>query len=141
MSRILVAASPEPRPIVERILAGHQLAFAGTIEEAEQLLHERPFDLIICTVAFDESRIFDLVRLAKSTAEWRQMPFLGAGVRHTILRSPVALQSVAFACRALGAEAFLDIADYEVEPEREMRDAIERLLSKRSPGENHTPSS
>ena len=130
MSRILVAASPEPRPVVERILAGHELAFAGTIEEAERLLHERAFDLIICTVAFDESRIFDLLRLAKSTSEWRQTPFVGARVRLNIIRSPLALRSVAFACRALGAEAFLDIADYHVEPEREMRDAIERLLSK-----------
>jgi hypothetical protein len=37
------------------------------------------------------------------------------------------VQAAALTCRELGAQAFLDIADYSVDPEREMRDAIERL--------------
>ena len=39
-----------------------------------------------------------------------------------------ALEAAVFACRQLGAAAFLDIADYQVDPEREMRDAMEGLL-------------
>ena len=65
MARILVAASPEPRAIVERILAGHELSRAETMAQAEQFLHERTFDLIIGTIVFDESRMFDLLRLVK----------------------------------------------------------------------------
>src|SRR2546421_13049192 len=52
VASILVAASPEPRAILERILAGHELACAETMAQGEQLLRERAFDLIICTIVF-----------------------------------------------------------------------------------------
>ena len=128
MGKILVAASPEPRAILERILAGHELFCAEAMAQAQQFLGERTFDLIVCTIVFDESRMFDFLRLAKSRLEWQGIPFVCARLRSYILRSRVALESVAFTCRALGAEAFLNVADYEVDPEREVGDAIERLL-------------
>ena len=96
--------------------------------QAEQFLRERTFGLIICTIVFDESKMFDLLQLAKSVPEWHRIPFVAACVRPYILRSPTAVRDTAFTCGALGAEAFLDIADYQVDPEREMREAIERLL-------------
>ena len=129
MAKILIAASPEPRAILERMLADHELSCAQTMAQAEQFLRGQRFDLIVCTIVFDESRMFDLLRLAKSSLQWQRIPFACARVRGHILRSPTALQAAAFTCRALGGEAFLDIADYRVEPEREMRDAIERLLA------------
>ena len=128
MATILVAASPEPRAILERILAGHELFCAEAMAQAQQFLGERTFDLIICTIVFDESRMFDFLRLAKSRLEWQGIPFVCARVRGHILRSPTALEAAVFTCRELGAVAFLDIADYQVDPEREMREAIERLL-------------
>jgi CheY-like chemotaxis protein len=128
MAKILIAASPEPRAIVERILAGHELACAQTLAQAEQLLRGQSFDLIICTIVFDESRMFDLLELAKSNPRWQSIPFACARVRAQILHSPTALRAAALTCRELGAQAFLDIADYSVDPQREMRDAIERLL-------------
>ena len=128
MATILVAASPEPRAILERILAGHELFCAEAMAQAQQFLGERTFDLIICTIVFDESRMFDFLRLAKSRLEWQGIPFVCARVRGHILRSPTALEAAVFTCRELGAAAFLDIADYQVDPEREMRDAMEGLL-------------
>jgi CheY-like chemotaxis protein len=128
MAKILVAAAPEPRAIVERFLAGHALTCAETMAQAEQFLRLRTFDLIICTVVFDESKMFDLLRLAKSRLEWQRIPFVAARVRAHILRSPSGLEAAALTCRTLGAKAFLDIADYQVDPEREMREAVERLL-------------
>src|SRR5436190_17391168 len=133
MARILIAASPEPRAILERILAGHELSCAETMGQAEQFLRERPFDLIICTIVFDESKMFDLLQLAKSGPQWRRIPFIAARVRPNILHSPTALRAAAFTCGTLGAEAFLDIVDYQVDPEREMREAIERFLATASP--------
>ena len=128
MAKILVAASPEPRAILERILAGHELFCAEAMAQAQQFLGERTFDLIICTIVFDESRMFDFLRLAKSRLEWQGIPFVCARVRGHILRSPTALEAAVFTCRELGAAAFLDIAAYQVDPEREMRDAMEGLL-------------
>ena len=128
MATILVAASPEPRAILERILAGHELFCAEAMAQAQQFLGERTFDLIICTIVFDESKMFDFLRHAKSSPEWQRIPFVCARVRGHVLRSPTALEAAAFTCRELGAAAFLDIAAYRVEPEREMRDAIEGFL-------------
>jgi hypothetical protein len=128
MAKILVAASPEPREILERILTGHDLFCAETMARAEQFLRRRTFDLIICTIVFDESKMFDFLRVVKSTLEWQLIPFVCARVRGHILQSPTALAAAAFTCRELGAAAFLDIADYQEEPDRGMRDAIERLL-------------
>ena len=130
MVKVLVATSPEPRAVIERMLARHELSCAETLAQAEQFLRERTFDLIICTIAFDESKLFEFLQLAKSRPESQPLPFVAARVRAHILRSSTALRDAAFTCRTLGAEAFLDIADYQVDPEREMREAIERLLDK-----------
>src|SRR5207247_2393247 len=107
-----------------------ELYCAETMARAEQFLREQAFELIICTIVFDESRMFDFLRVAKSRVEWQRTPFVCARVRGHILRSATALKGAAFTCRELGAEGFLDIADYRVDPEREMRDAIEGLLDK-----------
>ncbi len=128
VAKILIAASPKPREIVERILDGHDLSSAETIREAEQLLRKRSFDLIVCTIMFDESRMFDFLRLVKLKKEWRQIPFVCARAKNQILRSPVALEAVDFTSRALGAAAFLNISDYRWDPEREMRGEIEAVL-------------
>lgn len=130
MARMLIAASPEPSVIVQRILAGHELSCAGDMPQAEQYLRDQTFDLIVCTVVFDESRMFDLLQLVKSRREWQKIPFVCARVRDYVLRLPGAVATAALTCRALGAAAFLDIADYQVDPEREMRDAIERFLTR-----------
>lgn len=132
MATILVAASPEPCAILERLLAGHELLCAETIAQAERFLRERTFDLIICTILFDDSRMFDLLRLTKSTPEWQQIPFVCARLRQHVLDSRIALEGVGFTCKALGAAAFLNITDYLVDPQREMREAIERFLDSSS---------
>src|SRR5205085_10381375 len=102
MGNILVAASTEPRAIVARILAGHELFCAETMAQAEQLLGERAFDLIVCTIVFDESRMFDFLRLAKSKLEWQRIPFVCTRVMAHVLRSPTTLEAAAFTSRELG---------------------------------------
>ena len=133
MASILVAASAEPSAILQRILAGHDLSLAQTMAQAEGLLHARHVDLIVCAIVFDESKMFDLLGLVKSSPHWQGIPFVGARVRGDILRSQKAVQAAAFTCLELAAVAFLDIAEYRVDPEREMRDAIDRLLGGRAP--------
>src|SRR2546423_14844704 len=91
MATILVAASPEPRAILERILAGHQLFCAEGMVQAEQFLGERTFDLIICTIVFDESRMFDFLRLAQARLEGNGAPLLfrpGRGELHLAPNRP-----------------------------------------------------
>jgi len=97
---------------------------------AEQFLREDTFDLIICTIVFDESKMFDLLRLVKSQTGWQQIPFVSVRARAHIFLSQRGLDGIAFTCRELGAE-FFDIADYKVEPERELRDSIDAFLRMR----------
>jgi CheY-like chemotaxis protein len=133
MAKILVAASPEPGAIVKRLLAGHDLVSAETMPQAEERLREQSFDLIICTIVFDDSKMFEFLRVAKSRPEWQDVPFVCVRVRAHILRSASVLKAAAFTCQELGAAAFLDIADYTIDPEREMRDAIEGFLDSTLP--------
>lgn len=128
MARILVAASPQPREVLKRVLAGHDLTCSATMGEAEWFLGRQTFALIVCTISFDDSRMFDFLRLAKAKAKWQKIPFVCARVRRTTLTSEIALEAVAFTCRELGAAAFVDIGHYKTAPEREMREAIEHFL-------------
>lgn len=102
---------------------------AGTLTRAEQLLRARTFDLIICTIVFDESRMLDLLRVAKAHRAWRLIPFVCARARQDVKLSPLALEAVKFTTEALGAVAFLDVVGYRVNPEREFRNEIDRILA------------
>jgi response regulator RpfG family c-di-GMP phosphodiesterase len=129
MAKILIAASSEPMVICKRILDKHELICAESIAEAENLLETEKFDLIVCTVLFDESRMFDLLRFVKASRKWKRIPFLCCRLRQKALDYAVALESVQIACRALGADAFLDIQNYESDdPESELAEDIERFL-------------
>ena len=107
-------------------LSQHDLHLAETVSQAESLLEIGSFDLILCTVLFDESRMFDLLRLAKANRKWKKIPFVCARVRPTTLAEyAVALEGVEVASKALGAAAFLDILRFQ--SEAEMAREIERL--------------
>jgi hypothetical protein len=103
-----------------------------TLAQAEQSLRQQNLDMIICTIVFNESKMFDLLRLAKSKPESQRIPFVGARVRLNLLLSPDSLRAAAVTCAAMGAEAFLNITDFQTNPEQEMREAIERFLNKAS---------
>jgi CheY-like chemotaxis protein len=132
VAKILIAASPKPCEIMRRILRGHNLACAESMHDAEEFLHKQAFDLIVCTILFDDSRMFDFLRLAKSRPDWRGIPFVCTRAQVTTIPNRVAIEAVAFTCKALGAEAFLDIANREKDPESGMRRDIEELL--KAPG-------
>src|SRR5436190_24328643 len=99
MARMLIAASPQPCEIMRRILAGHELSCADAMPQAEQYLRERSFDLIVCTVVFDESKIFDLLQLVKSRNEWQGIPFVCARVMDYVIRLPGSVAATALTCR------------------------------------------
>lgn len=131
MAKILLAASPEPQAICRRILKDHELLCAETISQAEHILENEEIHLILCTIVFDDSRMFDLLRLAKSNRKWKRIPFVCCKVRAKLLDS-IALEGVQIACKTLGAAAFLNFETYEmldpVDSENEILKDIERLL-------------
>lgn len=128
MAKILVAASPGPQQLVERMLGGHQLCRAESMEQAQQALLRESYELIVCTILFDESKMFDLLQHAKSRPDWLRIPFVCMRVKSHLHWSEIALKAVEFTCRALGAATFLDIANFPKDTYREMGKAIEGFL-------------
>lgn len=131
MARILVAAPPDLRVAAGQVLAGHTLTCVSTLVEAEEHLRGENFDLIFCTVIFDESRMLDFLRLAKANPDWKRIPFVCARMRSRVLASPKLLKAVTVTTASLGAAAFLDMSQYKSDPERRMRIAVEKVLKRK----------
>jgi hypothetical protein len=111
--RILVAANPEGHGRLAAILAGHDIVFVRTMDEAESALASKPLDLILIGTRFDESRMFELVRHVKSTdktAGTCVVCFRGILGRHP--KETVVVEGLVLGCQALGAASFHDFVDY-----------------------------
>jgi len=105
---VLVAEVPAVIPVVQEAWQDHfSLTFCTSMVEAESLL-DREFDVIVCGTHFAESRMFDLLRLAKSKPERRAVPFLCVRVLDGELDS-TAFQGISIAACALGAAGFVDL--------------------------------
>ncbi|HEV2320240.1 MAG TPA: hypothetical protein VGV18_10850 [Verrucomicrobiae bacterium] len=127
MGRILAAAAPEARLMVEGMLAGHAITYVSSLAQAQACLRQQSFDLIFCGVLFDESRMLELLRLTKSDPDWERIPFVCARIKGKILSSPKALKTAAFTAQVLGASAFVDARDCESDPRR-LRLVIDEVL-------------
>ncbi len=65
---------------------------------------------------FDESRMFDFLRLAKENRKWKKIPFVCARIRpNTLADYAIAIEGVKLASTGLGAAAFLDVMDFQSE--------------------------
>ena len=115
--RILAAANPEGHRRLAAILAGHDVVFVQAMDEAQRVLASRPFDLILIGTRFDESRMFELVRHAKSAQKSAGTPvvcFRGILGRHP--KETVVVEGLVLGCQALGAASFHDFIDYPDDP-------------------------
>ena len=83
-TKVLVADIPENEDRMRRILAGHELSCPDTLEKAEQLLRERTFDLIVCTVFFDESHLACADRAAERLAVYERARMFGLSASHDL---------------------------------------------------------
>lgn len=93
---------------LHHVLKGHaQICEVHTLDEAISQL-QPGLDLIICGIHFDDSRMFDLLRLAKATPTTREVPFLC--YRDLDTRLPQTLvEGMEIATRAGGAVGFVDL--------------------------------
>lgn len=106
--RVLAADTPEGVNTLRNVL-GHTLeiveagCFEGALKQSSSGI-----DLIICGIHFDESRMYDLLRLVKANPVTRAIPFICFRDMDSALSPPV-LESLQIACNALGAVAFIDL--------------------------------
>jgi len=103
---ILVAVEDCRR--LERILAGHRLTIPHSVEEAKRELEHRGFHMVILGVLFDESRMFELLRLVRTFDKNRLTPVVCVLASDSRL-SEVAIEGLDHAVKAMLANAFLNL--------------------------------
>lgn len=125
--KILVADVPELDALLAEALAGERLHFVRTMAQALRALANEPFELLIISVHFDDSRMFDLLREVRAG---------GSGMPVVCVREPgrgftaVSSHTLEVTCRALDADAFVDLTAMHDDAERNeaLRSAVAALL-------------
>jgi CheY-like chemotaxis protein len=128
--KILVAAVPDLDARMVQLFSGHKLYFARTVDEGLRALERENFDLLIISVHFDDSRMFDLLRQVRGEGRNKGIPIVCVrepGLGFTAISG----NTLEVTCRALDASAFLDLARMKDDEERNtaLRSAVESLLS------------
>jgi len=120
---ILVADHSDAR--LSAILAGHDLVFVRSLDEAKTVLAGRLFDLVIISVHFDESRMFDLLRYVRWQERHRATPAVCV-LTADFTRHAIAAEGLEIAVKALGGTAYLDL---KLTGDGEARRAIDELMT------------
>ena len=79
-----------------------------TSSEAFRALERQPIDLIICTIAFDDSRMMEFLQAVKATAS-SSIPFICCRALASVLSDNM-VEHLRAACLQCGAAALVDIA-------------------------------
>ena len=115
---ILVAVDNCER--LERILAGHELTIPHSVEEAKKQLEAREYHAIVLGVLFDESRMFELLRLVRTYERNRLTPLVCMLSGPSSL-SEVAIEGLDHAVKAMLANAFLNLNKFPDDAEGNAR--------------------
>lgn len=119
---ILLAVEAVER--LRRILGGHDLTMAGSVDQAKAELQKREFAMIILGVHFDESRMFELLRLVRTYRTNELTPVVCMLTAESRL-SDVAIEGLDHAVKAMLANAFLNLNKF---PDNEAGNARVRRI-------------
>jgi hypothetical protein len=109
--RILIASQPEAWAVVKRMLGEVVDAVpVHTLVNAFQVLEREAagIDLIVCTIAFDESRMIEFLQAVKRKPTMSNVPFLCARVLASVLSDEL-VGRVGIVCKDFGAVDLLDL--------------------------------
>lgn len=111
-ARLLVAARPQAHAFILQVLqADFSLEFCDSLADAKKLLSSGRFDLVLCTLQFDSSRMFDLLRHVRSDPAIRDIPFVAIKLAGGIL-SDDTVRHVLKAAHLMGADECINLADW-----------------------------
>jgi len=129
--RILIADRPNGDRRLLEILAGHQVTFTRTMAEAERLLEQQDFDLIMVGVHFDDSRMFDLLRHVRSSGRHAERPLACIRGHRFASAATISMDGLQVAARALACNVFLDLTQYpdDARGNAEARKVLEELFT------------
>jgi PleD family two-component response regulator len=129
--RILVADTSDSDRRLSAILAGQDVMFARTIGEAQRVLAQQQFDLVMIGVHFDDSRMFDLVRHVRAGGHHAGKPVACVRSHRFISAAAISLEGLEIAARALACNVFLDLTKYpdDAHGNAEVRKLLDALLT------------
>ena len=110
---------------LERILAGHRLTIPHSVEEANKELEARQFALVVLGVMFDESRMFELLRVVRTYEANKLTPVVCMLTGSSNL-SNVAIEGLDHAVKAMLANAFLNLNKFP--DDREGNARVRRII-------------
>lgn len=130
MSLVLIADTPKESASLKRILSGHELVVVHTMEAALSNLQGHTFDLIVAALHFDDSQMFDLIRVVKACPKNASSPIICFCSRDTEM-ARFMHESLELTTRTLGAWMYLSEHAYNVfqDPDAELRRVMERCLT------------
>ncbi|GIZ52760.1 hypothetical protein [Noviherbaspirillum aridicola] len=135
--RVLSATVPEALPVLGEAYPAPEFDYTAvlTLSEAVAML-DRPFDLIACSVHFNDGQFYDFLRMTKAHPVARDTPFL---VHFTGMESKrhYVSQSVEIASRALGASDIIPIYQWRSElgneaAFRKYQDVVRKWVGRRA---------
>ena len=84
MSNILIADLKQGTNKLTALLSSkYQLDYAETMSEIVQIANRKPLDLLIIGLLFDDSRMYDTVRMARNAPSLSTIPVIGFSDEHT----------------------------------------------------------
>jgi DNA-binding response OmpR family regulator len=128
LTRKILVADGDRR--LSEILAGYELVVAHALEEAQRAVERTQFDMIVVTVHFDDSRMFDLLRYLQSSGRHANRPLVCVRSQHFV--SPaISIEGLEIAAKTLGCTLFLDLTWYadDADGRSAVRQLLEELLS------------
>jgi len=133
VSRILIADIPTGIVTLERILKGHECTAVTTMTAAESVLKTGAYDLIVAGLHFDDSQMFELIRVVKKSEKNADKPIICFCSRDTPMSRQIH-ESLEYSTKALGAWMYLAEHAYNVyqNPDAELRRVMERCLTEES---------
>ena len=129
---IVVAAQPESVQTIRNLLGtGPKIIEVFKLYEAKKIINES-VDLIICGLHFNDSRMFDLLRITKANPLVQAIPFLCFKNSNSELGA-TAIEAFKIACNALGAAGFVDYHALKLrhgaeEADNQFRKIIETII-------------
>jgi hypothetical protein len=133
--RILVADVPQMDGRYAEALAGQELAFVRTIAEARQALAASGCGLVLIGVHFDDSRMFDLVRVIRDDHDGQMQPRQRLPivcVRGQQAFAAVTSRTLEVTVKALAADEFVDLVQFgdDAAGNAVLREVAERLVAR-----------
>lgn len=109
-TRVLCAAGAELDRRLQECLPGRELSFVRTMHEAVAALRHDGYRLLVIELAFDESRMFELLQHVRGLPKYREVPVICVYGDHLNLSDAV-IRDIDVAVKALGGIGFVDLRD------------------------------